>query len=315
MERAEGEGECTTIQDLRTKRKAHIIIRDSFRLILADFTTFLPTILLASIPIFLLLFFSLSVVSLRKEISYKESLLPWLPGGVTALHVKGEIAGNVRHLLKYKAVYWLPTYVFSVMSTVTTIKLAASSNMCQKPKFRLAMAAVRETWWRLAITSLYVTVFREAYDQFARVAGVMALGGLMRTTVGVVVAWGGLLILRVYIMVVLSMGMVVSVLEGRWGLEAVGIGWELVEERRLSGWILGGFQAALSYGTGWWWCLSGDRIGCGSTSSSSTGTELLLVGLLSAVMVVLSDVLNTIYYFDCKMCQGMPSGGHREERE
>lgn len=316
MERAEDEGEFATIQDLRIKRKAHIIIRDSIRLIVADFTTFLPTILLASIPIFLPLFFSLSVQSVRKDIAKKESILPWLMGGATSLHVKEEIAFDVRRFLLRKAAYWLPSFVFSIISTVTTIKLAACSHMCQKPKFMVALAAIRETWWKLAITSLCVTVFREAYDQFARVPRVAAADGLVRTSVAaavkVVMVWGGFSILRAYIMAVLSMGMMVSIMEGRWGLDAVGIGWELVEERRFSGWILAGLQAALSGSTGWWWCRSSDRFGCGSTR---TGSELLLVGLLSAAMVVLSDVLNTIYYFDCKICQGMPSGGRREERE
>ena len=118
--------------------------------------------------------------------------------------------------------------------------------------------------------------------------------------------------MEVYLMAVLSLGTVVSVMEERWGWDAIGSGWGLMEGRRFSGWVLSGILVLGSGCIGWemeammdggdWWSVMG------------FGNKVLLMCLFG-VVVLWSYVLNTVFYCECRRRQPVFSGEPESEIE
>lgn len=107
-------------------------------------------------------------------------------------------------------------------------------------------------------------------------------------------------------MAVLSLGLVVSIAEDRFGWEAIRVGSGLMAGRRISGWVLSGLFVMVSGAI----AMDLQRIMDDQDSLSSTSTAMRVVdgfrnkvGLIlvyGGVVVLWSYIVNTVFYYECR---------------
>lgn len=106
-------------------------------------------------------------------------------------------------------------------------------------------------------------------------------------------------------MAVLSLGLVVSIAEDRFGWEAIRVGSGLMAGRRVSGWVLSGLFVLVSGAI----AMDLERIVDGQDLLSSTSTAMRVVDgvrnkvgliLLYGVVVLWSYIVNTVFYCECR---------------
>lgn len=106
-------------------------------------------------------------------------------------------------------------------------------------------------------------------------------------------------------MAVLSLGLVVSIAEDRFGWEAIRVGSCLMAGRRIAGWVLSGLLLLVSGAI----AMDLERIIDDQDSLSSTSTAMRVVDgvrnkvgliLLYGVVVLWSYIVNTVFYCECR---------------
>ncbi|XP_043710237.1 uncharacterized protein LOC122659158 [Telopea speciosissima] len=178
---------------------------------------------------------------------------------------------------------------------ITVVNSTALACAGKRPNLLTTVTAARLTWKRTLVTSICVFVIMVVYEHLTRTVtgwlGRNALAGWLMVVLGAV--------LEVELMAVLSFAMVVSVLEERFGWEAMKVGWGIMEGRRFCGWVLAGFLVLFSGGIGW-----GFRV----LVDGQDDTMVVMMGLVDKVgficlfglIVLWSYVVYTVFYCECR---------------
>ncbi|XP_058113326.1 uncharacterized protein LOC131256455 [Magnolia sinica] len=282
------------------------ILYDSFRILCKNPISFISITTLTILPLSLL-HISLAFASqpLEAQISYKASIIGVGPIAIDLRHVYDEIRSDALSLVRLKAVYFLPSYVLSLLAAITAVSSAALSYNGNRPSRETVLTAIRMTWPTLFVTSICVYVLTCSCSFLTR--AILGLGWLASLRQVVAVLGAGL---EVFVTAVSSLGMVVSILEERSGFEALMVGWGLMEGRRFSGVVLGGLVVLSSGGIGW-----GLRFLMDGKMDSGDLVGLLwkgtLIGLFCLV-VLWSFVATTVLYCECRKLHGIRTGSSVE---
>ncbi|KAM7472850.1 hypothetical protein LguiA_011033 [Lonicera macranthoides] len=116
----------------------------------------------------------------------------------------------------------------------------------RRPAVNAVASIVRLTWPRPLVTTIFVYIFILLYTQVSRTL----VGHVSDPSLRIGVLVIGLCV-EVQLMTVTSMGLVVSMNEDRFGLDAIRIGSDLMKGSRVCGWVLSGLFIIVSGAIGW----------------------------------------------------------------
>lgn len=275
----------------------------SFKILLRNPILHLSIFALATLPLSLLLF-SLSISSrpIESKIYSLEALAIVAPTRFEARQIWKESREETVSLLRYKALFCLPSYVLSLLAAITAVNSTALTYDGKLANFDTAVKAVRLTWKRPLVTSIYVYGITCAYSILWRTLAAVLDTPILKLAVFAVTS-----VLEVYAMAVLSVGMVVSIVDDRFGLDAIRVGSNLMEGRRFCGWVLSGCLVLISFfiGSELEALIEGQDTSSGWSSFSVSpvmmygGYKAGLICLFGFV-VLWSYIVTTVFYCDCK---------------
>ncbi|KAK9099982.1 hypothetical protein Scep_023412 [Stephania cephalantha] len=290
--------------------KCHPELTQSLKIITTNPRLFLSIYTLLALPLSLTIFSSILISRpLKAQISLKSDLKSRLSTSMESGMVFEEIQSDTLTLIHVQALHFFPSYALSLLATVTAVDAAAAAVSGEFPSLKTAWSAVKVVWMRPLVTCIYVYALICGYNLMVFVLGSMvnssSLMGILVISsrdgnwpnwvveMGVVVFRA---VLEVYAAAVFSMGVVVAVVEERYGWGAVREGWVLVGKRRFSGWGLAGFLVVVSRGVLWGF----------EGVSRMDGQDLL--GVFERVVLVCffgwlvlwGCVVNTVFYFECQ---------------
>ncbi|KAF8033839.1 hypothetical protein BT93_C0182 [Corymbia citriodora subsp. variegata] len=272
---------------------------DSVAVLLRHKRLFLSLFAAAALPLSLLLF-SLAVSSypIQSRVLQLESLARLAPTRFESRQVLKESRELALSLLRLRAAYSLPSVALSLTAAVSAVSSSHSSLSGKRPTLRSSLSPAREKFPRAFATAICVYASMWIYLSIpaALVAATDSRGARFLFVVAGLAA-------EIYLAAVLGLGMVVSVLEERFGWGAIRVGWGLMEEKRWSGCALSGFFAAL---TGWIWRAAEVKMD-GQDWTSVEGMVRWTVGirwrawLIPAYggLVLWSYVAATVFYCEC----------------
>ncbi|KAF5742866.1 hypothetical protein HS088_TW09G00927 [Tripterygium wilfordii] len=284
----------------------HILL-DSIKIISRNKQIFFPIFALLALPLSLHLF-SVSFVSLplKSHIHHLESVALYSASRFEARQIWKESRESAISLLRLKALFFLPSFILSLLAAISSVSSTAAAGITsQRPNLRSALTAIRQTWHRPALTTIFIYAVSLSYFNVPRVLAVVIGGGshLLRFLIWVILSG-----LDVYLMAVMGMGLVVSITEERFGWEAIRVGSGLMEGRRLCGWMLSGLMVLISGVIGWkmerflimaidrqdpsnWWTSVKVVVG---------GSDRFVLVCLYGFVVVWSYAIATVYYCECR---------------
>jgi hypothetical protein len=213
-----------------------VVLLDSVKIFLRNKQTFLSIFALTTLPLSLLLFsLSLSSHPLKSHVYHLESLASQAPTRFEARQVWKESRDDAVSLFRIKLLYSFPSYVVSLIASVTAVT-ATSLSFDGKPlNLRSSVAAVKSSWKRPLATSICIYALSVAYALVPRtLASIFASPG---SRFFILVVGSGL---EIYLMAVMGFGLVASILEERYGWDAIRVGADLMAGKRLCGWVLSG---------------------------------------------------------------------------
>uniref|UniRef100_A0A2P2Q301 Transmembrane protein n=1 Tax=Rhizophora mucronata TaxID=61149 RepID=A0A2P2Q301_RHIMU len=261
---------------------------------------------LLALPLSFLLF-SLSVLSypIKSQILSLESLAALSRTRFEARHVWKESRDGALFLLRLKLLCFLPTYVFSLLAAITSVVSAVSVHEGRPLTLKAAFSAVRSTWSRPFATSIFIYFVLFLYSGVPLTLD--AIVGSRTSPVLRLLVWFIEAGVEIYIMAVLGMGLVVSIVERRVGWDAVRVGSDLMEGRRVCGWLLSGMMSAAMGWIGW---NMEETVRDGGDSSRSWKWTAVMVaeegwtsfGLVAlyGAMVVWGFVVTAVFYCHCR---------------
>ncbi|GAV90540.1 hypothetical protein CFOL_v3_33949 [Cephalotus follicularis] len=257
---------------------------------------FIPIFTLLTLPVSLLMFsLSLSSLPIKSRIYHLESIGLLSSTRFEAGHVLRESRDESLSLLRLKSLYFLPNYLLSLLSAISVVNSTSSSFHSKRPTLRTAFAAVRLTWKRFVATSIFVYVSLLLYAEVPRVMTALVYSPGLKLLVWVIGSS-----IEVYLMAVLGLGLVVSVVEERFGWEAIRVGSSLMEGRRVAWWVLSGLGVLV---TGWiGWRVERAMDGLDSRVWTVVMSGWDKVGLVCGygLLVILSYVVTTVFYCECR---------------
>ncbi|KAK7382986.1 hypothetical protein VNO78_28651 [Psophocarpus tetragonolobus] len=206
------------------------ILCDSLTILRTNKLLFCSILFFTTLPLSFLTFtLTISTHALRNHVFHLEAVARVASTRVEARHIWHESRVDALSLLRTRALFTLLCFPLSLAAAVSAVHATVSAVQARPATVRGA------NWKRPAATVLFVYLVLMA---FAPVPGALAAA-----TVGSLL-WARLVARAigscadVYLMAVLSMGLVVSVAEDRVGWEAIRVGSGLMEGRRLCGWII-----------------------------------------------------------------------------
>ncbi|EEF29167.1 conserved hypothetical protein [Ricinus communis] len=233
---------------------------------------------------------SLSSDPLKSQIIHLEYLASRAPTRFEARQVWKESRELVVSLLHLKLLYFIPTYILSLLAAVAVIAATESRYNRKTTSFSTLLSAFKANWTRPLVTSICVYVILMLYSTIVYVLKVIIGSSNVKLQFLMWVFVSGL---EIYVMAVLGLGLVVSVLEKSFGLDAIGTGFWLMEGRRVTGWVLSGLFAVVTGGIGW-------RMEGLVDESTAEGWEWAALIALYAVVVVCGFVVSTVFYCECR---------------
>ncbi|XP_030456268.2 uncharacterized protein LOC115677283 [Syzygium oleosum] len=286
---------------------------DSLAVLLRNKRLFLSLFAAAALPLSVLLFsLAVSAHPLQSRVLHLESLARLAPTRFESRQVLKESRAAALSLLRLRASYSLPSLALSLAAAVSAVGAAHASLSGRRPTLRSSLSPVREKFPRALATAICVHASMWIYLSVP--ATLVAVTGSRGGARFLIVAAG--LAAEIYLAAVLGLGMVVSVVEERFGWGAIRAGWGLMGEggrRRWGGWALSGFFAAL---TGWIWRAAEVKMD-GQDWGSVEGMVRWTVGvrwrawLIPAYggVVLWSYVAATVFYCECTKRRPPAAGG------
>ncbi|XP_027917618.1 uncharacterized protein LOC114176698 [Vigna unguiculata] len=260
------------------------MIVESIKIIACNKLVFASIMLLTTLPLSTLLISqSISTHSLTSQIHHLEALARYAPTRFEARHVWRQSRHDALSLLRIKALFSLPSYLLSLaaaLSAVHSTRLALHADTTHS----LLSAALR-----LFATTIFVYAILLAFSPIPRFLAALASSAAARL---LLLAAGSAL--EVYLMAVMSVALVVSVAEERFGWDAIRVGSALMEGSRACGWALSGLFVLGS-------SLIGSKVERLMEAEDWIRVEdkanvIVWYGLL----VLWSYVIMTIFYCDCR---------------
>ncbi|XP_019054657.1 PREDICTED: uncharacterized protein LOC109115275 [Nelumbo nucifera] len=181
---------------------------DSFKILQTNLSLFISIFVLTTLPLSLLSF-ALSLYShpLQLKIYSLEALALLSPTRTEARHVWEESRADLLTLLRFKALFFLPSYVISLLATITSVNSTALAFSGKRPSCQTAIAAVQASWKRPLATSIYAFAILLAYEFVPLTCSAVVGGGARaRWLVAVIGA-----AVEVYLRAVLGLALVASV--------------------------------------------------------------------------------------------------------
>jgi hypothetical protein len=275
----------------------------SLKIFLRNKQLFLSLFALTTLPLsFLLVSLSLFSLPFKSHVLHLEAVAFLSSTRFEASHVWKESRVHALSLLKIKALFFLPSYFLSLLAAVTAVKSTASSCHATRPTLRTAFAGVKLTWKRPFVTTIFIYALSLLY---APVPLVLApLTGSPASEFLVLVIGSGF---EIYLMAVLSLGLVVSIVEERFGWDAIRVGSGVMAGRRFSGWALSGLFVFISGAIARDLQRMMDSLDSSSEPTTSTAMRVATVvkdnvGLifLYGIVVLWSYIVTTVFYCECR---------------
>jgi len=252
-----------------------------------------------------LLFFSRSLAfhPVQSQILHLEFIAALSPTRFEARHVWKESRETAIALLHCNFLYFVPSFTLSLLAAVSSVVSAESGYHRNPIGVKSALNAVKSTWRRTLVTSIFVYVILFCYSSVPRTLWSLTGGGVFGS--GFVI-WVVGSAVEIYLMVVLGMSLVVSVLEERFGWDAIFIGSDLMEGKRVCGWVLSGLMGLVTGLIGW--KMEGLKMDSEDLAKKTRWTAVMLlkgweaVGLavLYGAVMVWGYVVATVFYCECR---------------
>ncbi|PNX83598.1 hypothetical protein L195_g001416 [Trifolium pratense] len=251
---------------------------------IASFTTF---------PLSFILFnLSISTHNLRYHIYHLEALARLTSTLMEARHVWHESRDNAVYLLRIRSLFLLICFPLSLAAAVSSVHTTHSTLQGKTVTVNSAVIAVRDNWKRPFVTSIFVYVIMLTFSPVPRVIASVFVSPESRF---VIMAIGT--VIEVYLMAVMGLGLVVSVVEERFGWDAICVGSGLMKGKRLIfGWLLSGLFVLVSGLINWRMEVFLE----GPNSEISVWDKTVLI-CSYGFTVLLSYVVTTVFYCDSRM--------------
>ncbi|XP_062078260.1 uncharacterized protein LOC133782856 [Humulus lupulus] len=285
------------------------ILLQSLQIFLLNKQIFFSIFALITLPLSFLLFsLSLSSHPLKSRIYHLEYLASLAATHFEARHVWKDSREDAVSIFRTKILFFPLSYALSLLVAVSVVNSVTIAVNGKRPTLHSAVTAFKLTWKRPLVTSILVYALLLAYVQVPRTLSAVfpsPAPSLFILLVGSVV--------EVYLMAVMSLGMVVSIAEDRFGWDAIRVGSGLMGGRRVSGWVLtGGFVLVTGLIAREVEKMVDDQDPFGKPSSTvvmvarGVVDKVGLVGLYGAV-VLWGYVVTTVFYCDCRRHYGNKS--------
>lgn len=263
------------------------IISESIKIVACNKLAFTSILLLTIIPLSTLVISeSIYTHSLVSEIHHLEALARLASTRFEARHVWQESRHDALTLLRIKALFALPSYLLSLAAALSAVQCTL---LALRPPAAATTTSLRSAAIRLLATTLFVYSILFAFSPLPRALAAFSpsiAAGLFLLAVSSA--------LEVYLMAVMSLSIVVSVAEEKLGWDAIRVGFCLVKENRVCGWVLSGlfvFGSSLIR-----WRVQRLMDGQDWIAVEDKGSVIVLYGLL----VLWSYVVMSVFYFDCR---------------
>ncbi|CAK9325791.1 unnamed protein product [Citrullus colocynthis] len=264
---------------------------------------FLSIFLFLSFPLSLLLFaLSLSSHPLKSHILHLESVLRHSPTRFEFRHVFSESRNDAFSLLRLRAAFFLPIYAFSLFLAVSTVSSTLLSFQSKRPTLKSALAGFKNSWTRPLVTTICIYAILLAYSILPNTLASISPSPALRFGV---LLFG--VIFEVYLISILSLSLVVSIAEERFGFDAIRAAAGLMADRRLSGSILTAMflLASSSISSEMEGLMDGVDHWMRSTAAVTSNVAISVgdkIGLIFLYgMVILSGyVVTTVFYCECR---------------
>jgi hypothetical protein len=241
---------------------------------------------------FILFTLSISTNNLRYHIYHLEALARLTSTLMEARHVWHESRDNAVYLLRIRSLFLLLCFPLSLAAAVLSVHTTYSSLQGKTVTVNSAVIAVRENWKRPFVTAIFVYVIMLTFSPVPRIIASVFVSPESRF---VVMAIGT--VFEIYLMAVMGLGLVVSVVEERFGWDAICVGSGLMRGKRLIfGWLLSGLFVLVSG-------LINRRMEGfleGPNSEITVWDKMVLI-CLYGFTVLFSYVVTTVFYCDSRM--------------
>ncbi|XP_047172806.1 uncharacterized protein LOC124840738 [Vigna umbellata] len=260
------------------------ILWDSLRIIHTNKLIFCFILCFTTLPLSFLTFtLAISTHQLRSKIYHLEAVASVAHTRVEARHVWHESRDNAVSLLRTRLLYALLSFPISLAAAVSAIHTAAHG----KP-----ISPRAANWKGPAVTVVFVYVLLMAFSLVPRVLAAATFGSPLLIRVLTRIIGSGA---EVYLLSVLSLGIVVSVAEDRVGWDAIRVGWGLIQGGRVCGWVL---SALFVFVSGFINRKVEAMLENRNTEIGVWNKPLLMC--FYAVVVVFSYVVTTVFYCDSR---------------
>ncbi|KAB2600228.1 hypothetical protein D8674_010499 [Pyrus ussuriensis x Pyrus communis] len=291
------------------------VLLDSLKIFHKNKQTFVSIFALTTLPLSLLLFsLSLSSHPLKSHIYHLESLARLAPTRFEARQVWKESRDDAISLLRIKVLFFFPSYALSLLASIAAVTAASTSIHGKRPTLRSSLNAVKITWKRPLVTSICIYALSIASALVPRTLSTVFNSSWSRLVI--MVLGSGL---EIYLMGMMGLGLVASILEERYGWDAIRVGWELMAGKKLCGWVMSGMFVLFTWAVARKLeeVMDGEDLMEGSSTATLTrvvvGIEDKLGWVILYGLVVLwGYVVTTVFYCDCRK-RHVSGGGENED--
>ncbi|PIA58869.1 hypothetical protein AQUCO_00400014v1 [Aquilegia coerulea] len=204
-------------------------------------------------------------------------------------------------IILVEIIFFLLMSAVSLFSMVATIHVSAMSYLERDLTLKELSLKLKKNWIRPMITWFYFTLMSAGYLVVVLplyVLLVLNKGSVAVVAIGIVL-FLLVIFLNIYLVIIWMLSLVISVLEDCYGLQALGKGEQLMKGRKGVGFGLTFISVIL---------LGANAFVAMISKHHQTVTvrfSVMYIMLTLAILVkILSMMMYTIFYFDCKQCHG-----------
>ncbi|KAF3531300.1 hypothetical protein DY000_02038808 [Brassica cretica] len=281
---------------------------DSLMILFRNKHILLPVFAFIAIPLSALhLSLTLTSFRLKNHVFRLEALANVVHTRFEARQIWEESRQDAVSLLRLKSRYFVPSFILSCIVSIAVITSTSFSHQGLNPSLKSSFASVKSSWMRVTATSIVVYGLLFLYSPVPMFLS--ALFGYTPTLRHLITFLS--LGIEVYIMAITGLGLVVSVVEERYGFDAVKEGTGLMKGRRITGLALAGVFVFLSSWIGHGMEKLAKELDVDSSSGSwwrsvvvSGGWDEWKLVCMYGAEVVLSYVVVTVFYCECRKRHG-----------
>ncbi|MED6157269.1 hypothetical protein PIB30_021770 [Stylosanthes scabra] len=225
---------------------------------------------------------------LTAHIHRLESLARHVATRFEARQVFEESREDALSLIRIKLLFSFPSYLLSLFAAL----FAVHSSLLSSPTLRSAAIASSHSFHRPFLTSIVVYALLFFFSSFPRLVAALSFPADPSPAMAFMVP-GMASFLEIYLMGVLSLGLVVSVAEERFGWEAIRVGHEIMAGRRVCAWLLSGMLLVVSG-------VIRSKVDAVAAEGETGIPEKAILIVFYAFVVIWSYVMTTAFYSHCR---------------